>query len=109
MNILDLLTKYQQVRDALTQGDYLTAARIVYQLIGVFLADNGPVGAPGDCNVTTAQFEDCCRECQAILANPPRGGMFDGVLVEILQLVIPLVVELVKKRIDALNTTIQPN
>lgn len=107
MNILDMLKKYQQVRDALTQGDYLGAARLVYQIIGVFLADNGPAGATSE-PVSCAQFEDCCRECASILTNPPRGGMFDGVLVEILQLVIPLVVELVKKRINVQDTTIQP-
>lgn len=107
MNLIDMLTKYKQVRDALTQGDYLAAARIVYAIIGVFLADGGPVSAASGAP-SAAEFEDCCRDCKAILADPPRGGVFDGVWVEILQLVIPLVVELVKKRINVQDTTIQP-
>jgi hypothetical protein len=68
--MFDLLTKLRALRSHLAAGDYLAAARLVHEIVGIFLQPQ-PVGSAEAEDLDAIQAEWKCCEEDIAAAKPP--------------------------------------
>lgn len=103
--MFSLLKKFQEFRDQLVAGDWKAASKTAYYILGVLLGEQPlPVAAGSTGEV---DFRKCCEDVQNCLANPPSAGPGMALLIIALQQLGPVLIELLKRRLEDSNSEVQ--